>query len=72
MVRPVLIINSAAAAFKAKEILSLRGINSDIIKGSSKKQGCSYNLVVYADLDRAERIIRSSGILIMGRGEVRF
>jgi len=72
MGKPVIIINSVTQAMKAKQILSRHGISSEVLKNRASKtgEGCSYNLVVRGSVNRAEEILKKSGVNMVGVAEV--
>lgn len=69
MGKPLIIIGSITQAMKAKNVLSKRGITSEIIRTPRRDVvgSCNYSVYVRNDPDRAEEILLKSGIKILGR-----
>ena len=61
-------VSSVTAAMRGKKVLERNGIKSYMGRTIREdgKNGCGYSLTVYEDADKAERLLRSSGIRIRG------
>ena len=67
----LILLPSVTYAMKAKSILDKYNIRSYIQRTpkSVKISSCGYCLFVPNDTDRAERLLRESGVRVIGRGE---
>lgn len=61
-------VSSITAAMRGKNVLDRNGIKSYIARAvhDDGKNGCGYSLMVNDNADRAEQLLRSSGIRIRG------
>ena len=65
MNKELIYIGSVNKAFKAKEILKKKGINSKIERGlSTQKQGCGYSILVVDETNEiAKEILIANNII---------
>ena len=64
----LIMMASITYAIKAKEVLSKRGIRSEVVRTHRHKSraGCGYSLYVPRNFSQAVSIIKASGIKITG------
>lgn len=64
----LIMMASITYAMKAKEVLSKKGIRSEIVRTprNAVRAGCGYSLYVPKNFSRAVSIIKASGIKITG------
>lgn len=69
MGKPLIIMGSITQAMKARDILSKRGIKSEIIRTPRRDVvgSCNYSVYVRNDPDRAEEILIENRIKVLGR-----
>ncbi len=66
MGKPLLVIGNITSSIKAKQILAINGIHSDILRTPKIKinGGCSYSLTV-DNLEPSQQILTQNGIKII-------
>lgn len=71
MDKPLIMVSSVTYAMMGRDILSQYGIKSSIERTpkNSLVKGCGYSLFVPNDTDRAEEILKNSGVRVIGRTE---
>ena len=71
MDKPLIMVSSVTYAMRGRDILSQYGIKSSIERTpkNSLVKGCGYSLFVPNDTDRAEEILKNSGVRVIGRTE---
>lgn len=71
MGKPLIMVTSITYAMKGRQVLTQRGIRSDIVRTPSKSRGssCGYSLFVPNRTDEAQKILESSGIQVVGRAD---
>lgn len=64
----LIMMTSITNAMKAKDVLSKKGIRTEIVRTPKRKtkSGCGYSLYVPKNFTKAVSIIKASGIRIMG------
>lgn len=65
-------VNSATSALRAKELLIYNGYRVAVKRSRDvlSEQGCGYMLVSSGDINRAEILLKNSGITVVGSGEI--
>jgi len=70
MSKPVILVSSVTYAMKGRDLLTRQGIRAFVERiPPSSAAGCGYGIYVPRGADEAERILRDSGIKILGRAE---
>ena len=71
--KQLVIVSSVTYAMKGKQLLGKYGIRAEVIKTprNTAEKSCTYSLLVYKDIDRAERILTDNGIKVLGRAQRR-
>lgn len=71
MDKPLIMVSSVTYAMRGRDILSKYGIKSRIERTpkNSFEKSCGYSLYVPKDTDRAEEILKTNGIKVIGRTE---
>lgn len=67
--KPLIMVSSVTYALKGKEILNRKGFTADLVRTPKHKNigGCGYSIYVPKNTDKAEEILKESGIKVIGR-----
>lgn len=65
-------VNSITTALRAKELLIYNGYRVSMKRAENalSEQGCGYMLISSGDIEKAEKLLKNSGIKLTGRGKV--
>lgn len=65
-------VNSITTALRAKELMIYNGYRVSMKRAENalSEQGCGYILVSSGDIERAEMLLKNSGIKVTGSGRI--